>query len=721
MIIKVTFDRKWIYSGTGSNSFTVQRLISKCRACFGTDRVQVKETGMDYAVMDISGEVNSDELGVKVTTLINDQLLYSAPDKNIFTVEVDGEKKHTPEGGPGTGESGSAPAPTAPTAPAAPAGDEEKAEEPKKGPSPLEESIRRAQAALRGDAPKKEGPAPSAAEPGSGAPGSKKSMLEAIDERVGSGSFKVLCHEIHDRAPAIRQNHTQDVFFQDTYLFSINGGEGYTFAVEQLTGLIAEEEIRSPFTRVVEFELPTPENKELEPKMSNVIGSVSNALEQGWAISMNLSSWVGHTSMPIFKQLLLTVFRKNKSSLVVFRIPIVAQKSLDRTLEDLRDILSCRLVDFPPFNAEEQHELAGAMLNKYGYTVEAGAWAAFDRIIRKEHSDGFFYGIHTLRKTVNAMIRSMEMLADDNGKPDMLITADKIADIVPSDEAMKEVPSEKMLEELIGMEGVKRDIKFIINQILTARASKGKITSSMHMLFIGNPGTGKTTIARIIGQMLKEKGVLRIGNFYEYEGRDLCGQYVGETAVKTSNICREAYGSLLFIDEAYSLFRGDRGSRDYGMEAIDTLIAEMENHSDDLVVILAGYPEDMGVMLTANPGMKSRIPYTLQFDNYKGEELARIFMLNVNREFKYEEGFEERVKSYFTSLPEEMTSSKSFGNARYVRNIFERTWGKASLRCPGVLMQDLVLGVDDFNAAVAELDRSVPGKKRRSIGFGGDN
>ena len=147
----------------------------------------------------------------------------------------------------------------------------------------------------------------------------------------------------------------------------------------------------------------------------------------------------------------------------------------------------------------------------------------------------------------------------------------------------------------------------------------------IHMRFVGNPGTGKTTVARIIGKILKEKGVLRIGNFYEYAGRDFCGRYVGETAPKTASICRDAYGSVLFIDEAYSLYRGDDNSRDYGREALDTLIAEMENHRNDFVVIMAGYTDDMDKLMAGNMGLASRMPYTIEFPNFTREQLYEIF------------------------------------------------------------------------------------------------
>ena len=238
----------------------------------------------------------------------------------------------------------------------------------------------------------------------------------------------------------------------------------------------------------------------------------------------------------------------------------------------------------------------------------------------------------------------------------------------------------------------------------------------MHMCFVGNPGTGKTTVARIMGQVLKDKGVLRIGKFYEHHARDLCGEYVGHTAPKTHAICEEAYGSVLFLDEAYSL-AADHDRYDYGKEAIDTLIAEMENHGDDLVVVFAGYPDDIEKMISLNPGMRSRIPYTLTFSSYTPEQLAAIFEKMLSSSFSYTEDLMDHVREFFKNLPQEMISDKAFGNGRFVRNLFERTWGKAIARNSENGYDSLVINTEDFDAAVRELNLSEQKPSNRTIGF----
>jgi SpoVK/Ycf46/Vps4 family AAA+-type ATPase len=166
-----------------------------------------------------------------------------------------------------------------------------------------------------------------------------------------------------------------------------------------------------------------------------------------------------------------------------------------------------------------------------------------------------------------------------------------------------EISAAERLSRMIGVDKIRERLYEIIGQIEFARQNQGVNAPAMHMRFVGNPGTGKTTIARIVGQLLKERKILSRGYFFEHNGGDFLGMYVGHTAPKTLALCRDAYGSVLFIDEAYTLADANYSDGGYAKEAVDTLIAQMENHREDLVVIMAGYPNEMARLMNMNPGL----------------------------------------------------------------------------------------------------------------------
>ncbi len=191
---------------------------------------------------------------------------------------------------------------------------------------------------------------------------------------------------------------------------------------------------------------------------------------------------------------------------------------------------------------------------------------------------------------------------------------------------------------------------------------------SMHMIFTGNPGTGKTTIARLISRYLKAIGVLSGGQLVEVTRADLVGRYVGHTAPLTTQVIQSALGGVLFIDEAYSLYRGKDDS--FGLEAIDTLVKGMEDHRDDLIVILAGYSREMEQFLTSNSGLKSRFPNIIEFPDYSGEELFRIAELQASgKGYRFDDACREPLLAYFERV--QATRARDAGNGRLARNKVE--------------------------------------------------
>ena len=226
------------------------------------------------------------------------------------------------------------------------------------------------------------------------------------------------------------------------------------------------------------------------------------------------------------------------------------------------------------------------------------------------------------------------------------------------------------LDSLIGLNDVKEQLKKVINYIKISKNRKNM--PMLHMCFNGNPGTGKTTVARIIGKIFAQENILSEKNiFIEAQRSDLIGKYVGHTAVQTQEIIEKSLGGVLFIDEAYSIasYIQDEAGKDYGAECISTLLKGMEDNRNNLCVIFAGYTDEMKHMLSVNPGLESRIQYTINFPDYSSEELYIIFKnLCKNEEYKLSPNIKKILINHFNKVK----NNEHFSNARYVRNFFEK-------------------------------------------------
>lgn len=530
--------------------------------------------------------------------------------------------------------------------------------------------------------------------------------------------------------PMLQKMHSDKCIYAQNQLVSIDAGFGYTSYLQGIVKVLAACQLinEDEKSAVKEYVIENGGSKEERfDGWKDLVGKVREMASQNTkrkriaVVSIDITQWQSELASPTVLDYLKQIADYTSDVICVFRVPFLEKQVLQGLEEILNNAMTVKTLMVAPISIENMVEYIKEEVKKYNCFLASDCDPYIEQRIIQEKQDDTFFGYKTLDKMVSYLVYQKALLNVAEGYANREI---KSADLTALFDEMdlSEDPYQQ-LNSLIGIMQVKQKIREIIVQIKTQQelAEQGKSIEkpAIHMMFTGNPGTGKTTVARILGKIMKKEGVLRKGNFFEIKGRDLCGRYVGETAPKTSTYCRDAYGSILFIDEAYGLYQKDMG-RDYGKEAIQTLIAEMENHRDDFCVIFAGYQEEMEELLTANVGLESRIPYRIEFPNYTKEELISIFFHMLSDNFEYEEQLKEAVENFFNSLPKEVMEDKSFSNARMVRNLYERAWGKAAYRRSLSGEDKIVLRKEDLACALeeAEFKRLSEKKGSRPIGFG---
>lgn len=334
------------------------------------------------------------------------------------------------------------------------------------------------------------------------------------------------------------------------------------------------------------------------------------------------------------------------------------------------------IIEFNDYSDKELLEIAKSMAEKDYYKLSKKGEQAFIEKINKEKVDENFANARVVRNIIENAIREKAFRIGDKkvSKKQLTILEPKDFGVNLSFNRKEKMNSlKKELYNLIGLDEVKRLIEGVVDtlELQYKKRNMGLKTEniSLNMIFSGNPGTGKTSVARVLSKILKEIGVLKKGHMIEVTRTDLVGQYVGQTAPKTLEKIKEAYGGILFIDEAYSLNGG--GENDFGREALATIIKEMEDNRDKLVIIMAGYTKEMQELMELNPGFKSRIKFLIEFPDYNDDELMAIFMLLCKKEgYMIEKSAQEKLKEIFKK--EYLIRDKHFGNGRLARKYYEK-------------------------------------------------
>lgn len=287
-------------------------------------------------------------------------------------------------------------------------------------------------------------------------------------------------------------------------------------------------------------------------------------------------------------------------------------------------------------------------------------------------------------------------------------------------ESIEELKAE--LEGYIGLSVIKQEVQSLINLVTVQKLRKQNDLPvedlSLHMVFSGNPGTGKTMIARLMSRIYKSLGILTKGQLVEVDRSGLVAGYVGQTAIKTSEVIQKALGGVLFVDEAYALTAsGGHGSNDFGQEAVDTLLKAMEDQRDDLVVIVAGYTELMETFVHSNPGLESRFNRFMHFPDYTVEEMLAIFDMRCQKSgYALAEDARDLLKGLLALFS---LNAKGFGNARGVRNLFERAVSAQANRLANLANitreQLMQLTSDDLRSAAGEEAQAEQGENKERM------
>lgn len=529
--------------------------------------------------------------------------------------------------------------------------------------------------------------------------------------------------ELRQVTQALHQISNLSQFFTKSLLISMDDGWGYSAFLKAIRDeLLPYYKADVDDIDVEEVSITASDGMERWVAVPKAIKEKAKRVAERKKFSIaafDIRDWMTEIGNPELLDCLRRMGQYSQNILCVFRIPYMDAKVVRNIEKHMSSVVSLRTIIVPPVSTENMVIYLKNKIRELRFMVAEDCDELFEQWICQEKNAGNFFGYKTLDKMAGELIYH-KALHNDGYSVLTYIEPKDVAQMLT--EQFADGDAYELLDTLIGIAQVKTKVREVVAQIKLQKKleEQGKTVDkpSLHMMFTGNPGTGKTTVARIVGRILKQEGILRKGQFFEKQGNDFVGKYIGHSAPLVKASCRDAYGSVLFIDEAYGMaVEGTKWNS--GAEVIATFIAEMENHRDDLCVIMAGYTDEMQAFMKVNSGLESRIPHIIEFPNYTRDELVQIFFKMVEGNFEYEEALKDTLTEYINNIPEENFDTKEFSNGRFVRNLYEQLWGKAAYRISLSGETEIILKKEDMVSVIEEesLKSMIEEQSKRKIGF----